>query len=213
MSRQLGAKCRLCRREGMKLYLKSKRCESAKCPFEGQKTRAYPPGQAGKLKMRGKFSTFGKGLREKQKLKRIYGIFEKQFKIYFREATKNKGNTADHLALIVEKRLDNVLYQMGVTRSRTHARQLIVHGHVKINNRRVNVPAYAVKPAEIITFRDKEKIRTQLTEIAAENAYRAVPGWLSFDVETLQGEILAMPTVDDVKQPLQMQLIVEIASR
>ena len=158
MARNIGPKCRLCRREGIKLYLKGKRCDSAKCAFEGQNTRAYPPGQHGKLRMRAKLSTFGRGMREKQKFKRIYGIFEKQFKMYFTEASPQKGNTADLLILIIERRLDNVIYQLGFAKSRSHARQLIAHGHIFLNGKRVDIASYLVKAGELITLRKKEKL-------------------------------------------------------
>jgi len=213
MSRNTEAKCRRCRREGLKLHLKGKRCESAKCPFEGQNTRAYPPGQHGKIKARAKLSTYGKGLREKQKFKRLYGIMEKQFTKYFTEASRVKGNTADNLLIIIERRLDNVVYMMGAATSRSQARQLIAHGHVYINGRRLDIPSYLAKAGDVVTFRAKDKIKNQLKEIAADNSYRAVPGWLSFDGAELKGEVLTLPSIDDIQQPLQMQLIVEIASR
>ena len=213
MSRNTEAKCRKCRREGLKLHLKGKRCDSAKCPFEGQNTRAYPPGQHGKLKARSKLSTYGKGLREKQKFKKIYGIMEKQFSIYFKNASKHKGNTADNLLIAVERRLDNVVFMMGAANSRAHARQLIAHGHVYINGRRLDIPSYLVKTSDAISFRDKDKIKNKLKEVASENSYRAAPGWLSFDSENLKGEVITLPSIDDIQQPLQMQLIVEIASR
>ncbi len=213
MGRNTEAKCRRCRREGLKLHLKGKRCESAKCPFEGQNTRAYPPGQHGKLKARAKLSTYGKGLREKQKFKRIYGILDKQFTSYFNKANRLKGNTADNLLLLIERRLDNVLFMMSVANSRSQARQLIAHGHVFINGHRLDIPSYLVKAGDTITFRDKDKIKDKLKEIASENSYRPVPGWLSFDKDTLKGEVLTSPSIDDIQQPLQMQLIVEIASR
>lgn len=213
MSRNTEAKCRRCRREGLKLHLKGKRCESAKCPFEGQNTRAYPPGQHGKLKARAKLSTYGRGLREKQRFKRIYGIMEKQFTKYFSEASRVKGNTADNLLIIIERRLDNVIFMLGVAYSRTHARQMIAHGHVYINGHRLDIPSYLVKAGDVISFRAKDKIKNQIKEVAAENSYRSAPGWLQFDSENLKGEVLTLPSIDDIQQPLQMQLIVEIASR
>ncbi len=210
MGRYTGPSCRLCRREGMKLMLKGARCETAKCPMEKQH-RSFPPGMHNWR--RGRTSDFGLRLREKQKVKRYYGVFEKQFIKYFREAERQRGNTGNVLLTLLERRLDNVIYKLGWAPSRASARQTISHGHIYVNGRRVNVPSYLVRPGDKVSVKDAEKskslIRTRLEELGEPH----VQGWMSLDMVKLAADIQAFPTREDVMLPVEENLIVEICSR
>lgn len=208
MGRYTGPKCRLCRREGMKLFLKGVRCESEKCAIA---RRDYPPGNVSFR--RGKVSSFGEGLREKQKVKRFYGVFEKQFRRYFAEASRSKGNTGESLMSLFERRLDNVVFKLGWAASRGEARQLVAHGHINVGGRRINIPSYLVEIGDELKCRSREKsskrVRTRLDETKA----RQCPAWITADAENLGGKITAMPTREDVSIPVQEQLIIELLSK
>jgi len=210
MGRDTGPSCRLCRRQGIKLMLKGARCETAKCPMERQ-WRNSPPGMHSWR--RGRASEYGVRLREKQKVKRYYGIYEKQFLRYFRMAERQKSNTGAALLSLLERRLDNVVYKLGFASSRASARLTIVHGHIYVNGRRVNVPSYLVRPGERIAVKPSEKsqklIRARLEELGEPH----VQNWLSLDMTTLEGNVLAMPTRDDIMIPVEENLIIEFCSR
>ncbi|MCD6320158.1 MAG: 30S ribosomal protein S4 [Candidatus Desulfofervidaceae bacterium] len=208
MARYRGAVCRLCRREGAKLFLKGERCFTDKCALE---RRPYPPGQHGQ--MRTKKTEYGLLLREKQKLKRIYGVLEKQFRRYFAEAERRKGVTGETLLVLLERRLDNVIYRMGFANSRNQARQLVRHGHVMVNGRKVDIPSYQVKVGDVIKIREKSREIPLIKEALEGRARRGVPSWLEVDAERLEGKIKAMPTREEIAIPVQEQLIVEFYSK
>jgi len=208
MARYTGADCRLCRREGIKLFLKGDRCYSDKC---GVEKRPYPPGQAGKKRPRD--SEYRVQLREKQRTKRIYGLLEKQFRGYYTIASRQTGITGENLLRILESRLDNVVYRLGFAKSRDEARQIVRHGHIVVNGHRVDIPSYRVRPGEVIAVAEKSKnmlmIKTAL--IASEKI--EVSGWLEVDIEKLQGKILSLPTREQIDCPVREQLIVELYSK
>ena len=208
MARYTGSVCRLCRREGIKLFLKGSRCETAKCAIE---KRAYPPGQHGQG--RKKFSEYGTQLREKQKVKRIYGVLEKQFRNYFLAADKKKGITGENLLQKLELRMDNVIYRMGLASSRSTARQLVGHGHFTVNGKKMNIPSYALEQGDTIAL-NPNKIKKTPVKNAIENIKgKTLPDWLSFDTDSKQGIIQALPTREHVAMPIEEQLIVELYSR
>jgi len=200
--------CRLCRREGMKLFLKGDRCFSDKCSIE---KRNYPPGQHGQG--RPKFSDYGMQLREKQKVRRIYGILEKQFRKTVADAAKLKGVKGENLMALLERRLDNVVFRLGFVTSRAEARQLVRHGHFKVNGRRVDIPSYRVKQNDKIelTARGAKAARIEGALAALES--RGIPSWLSIDKDQKQGTILADPVREEITLPIQEQLIIELYSR
>ena len=208
MARYTGADCRLCRREGIKLFLKGDRCYGDKCAIE---RRPYPPGQAGKKRPRD--SEYRVQLREKQKTKRIYGLLEKQFRGYYTLASRQHGITGENLLRILESRLDNVVYRLGFAKSRDEARQIVRHNHIHVNGRRVNIPSYRVRPGDLVAIGPKSKdmlvIKTAL--IASEKI--EVPGWLEVDIEKLQGTILSLPSREMIDAPVREQLIVELYSK
>jgi len=208
MARYTGADCRLCRREGIKLFLKGDRCYGDKCAIE---RRPYPPGQAGKKRPRD--SEYRVQLREKQKTKRIYGLLEKQFRGYYTLASRQQGITGENLLRILESRLDNVVYRLGFAKSRDEARQIVRHNHIHVNGRRVNIPSYRVRPGDLVAIGPKSKdllvIKTAL--IASEKI--EVPGWLEVDIEKLQGTILSLPNREMIDAPVREQLIVELYSK
>jgi small subunit ribosomal protein S4 len=208
MARYTGADCRLCRREGIKLFLKGDRCYSEKCAVE---KRPYPPGMAGKKRPRD--SEYRVQLREKQRCKRMYGLLEKQFRGYYTVASAQKGITGENLLRLLESRLDNVVYRLGFAKSRDEARQVVRHGHIVVNGRRVDIPSYRVRPSEVVAVRDKSKellvIKTAL--IASEKI--EVPGWLEVDIEKLQGKVLSLPSREQIDAPVREQLIVELYSK
>jgi len=208
MARYTGADCRLCRREGIKLFLKGDRCYTDKCAVE---KRPYPPGMAGKKRPRD--SEYRVQLREKQRAKRMYGLLEKQFRGYYTIASAQKGITGENLLRLLESRLDNVVYRLGFAKSRDEARQVVRHGHITVNDHRVDIPSYRVRPGEVIAVRTKSKellvIKTAL--IASEKI--EVPGWLEVDIEKLQGKVLSLPTREQIDAPVREQLIVELYSK
>lgn len=201
-----GPVCRLCRREGKKLFLKGKRCLSAKCAIEKKRKR---PGELGKGFMR-KETDYGRHLREKQKVKRMYGLTEHQFRSYFERAARKKGVTGEELLKELELRLDNVVYRTGLARSRMEARQLVTHGHFMVNNRRVDIPSYSVSVADIITLR-KRKLPASIEDALLMKV--TPPRWISFDGESLKTEIVDLPRRDDVPEEIEERLIVELYSK
>ena len=208
MARYRGSVCRLCRREGVKLYLKGSRCETEKCAIE---KRAYPPGQHGQG--RSKFSEYGVQLREKQKVKRIYGVLEKPFRNYFFAADKKKGVTGENLLQNLELRFDNVIYRMGLAPSRNAARQLVRHKHFNVNGKKMDVPSYILRQGDIITPNPSKSKKKPVNDAIANIKNKTLPEWLAFDTDSKQGIIQAMPTREDVKLPIEEQLIVELYSR
>lgn len=213
MARYTGPVCKLCRREGEKLFLKGARCLSAKCSVE---RRTYPPGQHGKDAQfkRGRGSDYALQLREKQKARRIYGILERQFRRYFSEALRRPGLTGSNLLSILECRLDNVVYRLGWAASRSQARLLVQHGHITVNGRRTNVPSYLVREGDVIGVRENSRDRKYFKELPAfmEDRERA-PEWLTLDQGGLQGTVSRLPERRDIQLPLNEQLIVEYYSR
>ncbi|MDQ7844031.1 MAG: 30S ribosomal protein S4 [Armatimonadota bacterium] len=207
MGRYTDAVCRLCRREGMKLYLKGEKCYTEKCPVH---KRPVPPGMHGQG--RRKLSEFGVRLREKQKLRRIYGIYETQFKTYFRRAAQAKGVTGVRLLQLLETRLDNVVYRLGYATSRREARQMVLHGHIGVNGRKVTVPSYQLKPGDVVAPTPHGKEHPRVKELAA-TGLRTLPSWLEFTPERLEGRVLALPAREEIDVPVQEQLIVEYYSR
>ena len=210
MGRYTGPSCRLCRREGIKLMLKGARCESAKCPMERQ-WRNQPPGMHSWR--RGRPSEYSIRLREKQKVKRYYGVFDRQFMKYFREAERAKGNTGLALLSLLERRLDNVIYKLGFAGSHASARLTITHGHVYVKGRRVNIPSYLVRPGDKISLKDADRTRNLVRGRLEDLGEPHVQNWLQLDLVKLEGEVLAMPNRDDVMIPVEENLIVELCSR
>ena len=210
MARYRGAKCRLCRREGMKLFLKGDRCFKDTCAIE---KRNFPPGQHGRAH-RPKTVGYGVQLREKQKVKRIYRVLEKQFSNYFRKADKKKGITGETLLLSLERRLDNVVCRLGFTTSRDQGKQLVTHGHVRVNGRKVDIPSYQVNAGDVITLEEPaRKMQQILDSVASVSGRGGVPAWLQLDAENLKGTIASLPRRDDVQMPIDEQLIVELYSK
>jgi small subunit ribosomal protein S4 len=208
MARYTDAVCRLCRREGSKLFLKGDRCFSDKCAIE---RRAYAPGQHGQGRQR--FSDYGLQLREKQKVKRMYGLMEKQFRRTFVRASQMKGRTGDNLLLLLERRFDNVVYRLGYTTSRAEARQLIKHGHFHLNGHKATIPSIMMKAGDSVTLREKSKKVVRITGALETLEEKSVPEWLEIDTAESTGTIKALPTREDVTHPIQEQLIVELYSR
>ena len=208
MAKYNDAVCRLCRREGVKLYLKGEKCYSPKCILE---KRPYPPGKSSDRGRRAKVSDYGIRLREKQKARRIYGVMEKQFKRYFDMASREKGLTGENLIRLLERRLDNVVYRLGFASSRREARQLVSHGHFLINGRSTNIPSYLVKVGDTIKVKDKSK---DIEPIQRGLSYeKATPLWLELDMESLTGKVVDLPKREDVDIDIKEQLIVEFYSR
>ena len=210
MGRYLGSSCKHCRREGMKLMLKGIRCETAKCPVE-KKQRNLAPGMHGWR--RGRASEYGVRLREKQKIKRYYGLFERQFMRYFHEAKRGKGNTGEKLLQLLESRLDNVVYKLNFAPSRKAARQLIAHGHIYLNGRKVDVSDYTTKIGDKITVKKSEKSRKTIKEQLESNPNFVTQNWLQLSREVPEATVVALPTRDDVQIPVEEQLVVEFCSR
>lgn len=213
MARYTGPVCKLCRRDGEKLFLKGARCLSPKCSVE---RRAYPPGQHGKDAQfrRGRGSDYSLQLREKQKARRMYGILERQFRRYFSEALRRPGLTGSNLLTILESRLDNVVYRLGWADSRAHARQIVQHGHITVNGRRTNIPSYLVRPNDLVAIREQSRSRQYFKELRAYMEDRPhAPEWLSVNVGAIEGTVLRVPERRDIDLPLNEQLIVEYYSR
>jgi len=208
MARYTDAVCRLCRREGQKLFIKGDRCYTDKCAAD---RRPFPPGQHGQG--RTKTSEYGLQLREKQKARRYYGILESQFRGYFDMAQKKKGKTGENLLSILETRLDNTVYRLGFAMSRAEARQLVLHGHFLVNGRKVNIPSFLVKPGMIITLKEKSRSLDKFRSTIDANAFRQPPKWLDYDANSLVAKVIGFPTRDDIDMPIEEQLIVELYSK
>lgn len=208
MARYRDALCRLCRRESEKLFLKGDRCFTDKC---GVERRKYPPGQHGQR--RRKFSDYALQLREKQKAKETYGVLEKQFKKYFHMAEKKQGITGSNLLQLLERRLDNVVYRLGLASNRRQARQLVLHGHVTVNGRRVNIPSCLIRSGEAIGLKEASKKMPVVEENISKMEHRGIPGWLEMDAGILTGKILHYPSREEIELPVQEQLIVELYSK
>jgi len=207
MARYTGSVCRLCRREGEKLFLKGDRCYTGKC---GVTRRAYAPGQHGQG--RRKLSDYGVHLREKQKVKRFYGVLEGQFSKYFDMANKKQGVTGENFLSILESRLDNVIYRVGLASSRREARQLVNHGHFTINGKKCNIPSYLVKVGEVISVREKSQNSPRIKDLMADSG-RTIPKWLDMDKNTMTARVVAMASREDIDLPIQEHLIVEFYSK
>jgi small subunit ribosomal protein S4 len=208
MARYTGADCRLCRREGVKLFLKGDRCYSDKC---GVERRPFPPGQAGKKRPRD--SEYRVQLREKQKAKRSYGILEKQFRNYYELASRQQGITGENLLRLLESRLDNVVYRLGFAASRDEARQTVRHNHILVNGKRVNIPSYRVRPGDLVSLAPKARDLIVVKAAIISSARVEVPGWLQVDVEKLQGTVLSLPQRDQIDLAVREQLIIELYSK
>jgi len=208
MSKYTASRCRLCRRQGTKLFLKGPRCYTDKCAFE---RRPFAPGihKGGRRKLSG----YGLQLREKQRVRFIYGITEKQFENYFEKATRMPGITGENLLSLLERRLDNVIFRLGLSDSRIEARQIVSHGHVKVNGKRVNIPSYLVEEGDTIELSESGKENGKIKEILEEKESVPTPGWLEFDRSLLRGRILRDPRREDIDYPVQEQLIVEFYSK
>ncbi|QSO50527.1 30S ribosomal protein S4 [Alicyclobacillus curvatus] len=208
MARYTDSVCRLCRREGIKLYLKGDRCYSEKCSVD---KRPFPPGQHGQGRRRN--SEYGQQLREKQKARRYYGVLEKQFEAYYDEATRRQGVTGENLLQLLESRLDNVVYRLGFAASRPEARQLVRHGHFMVNGRRVDIPSYMTKPGDVINVREKSQ-QIERMKVLLENAEQKTIGpWLELDLSSKSGKIVRLPARDEIDTPVAEQMIVEHYSR
>ena len=209
MARYIGPVCRLCRREGMKLFLKGERCYTEKCAIE---KRNFAPGQHGKTR-KSKLAGYGVQLREKQKVKRIYGVLEDQFRRYFEQAERMRGITGETLLQLLERRLDNVAYRLGLATSRPQARQLVRHGHLTVNGRKVDIPSFSVKPGDVVMLRASSHKVPAVVHALEEVKGRGVPEWLSFDPNAFSGKISSIPTREQINLPVQEQLIVELYSK
>ena len=208
MARIRGTVCRLCRREGMKLFLKGNRCFTEKCAIE---KRNFAPGQHGKRRV--KLQGYGVQLREKQKVKRMYGLLENQFRLAFEEANRKKGVTGELLLINLERRLDNVVYRLGFAASRAQARQLVAHGHVRVGGRKVDIPAYLVKPGQVVSLKDKMGKNASVQAAAQSARGRGIPAWLTPDLDHLKGTVGSLPRREEITVPIQEQLIVELYSK
>ena len=209
MARYTGSVCRLCRRERMKLFLKGDRCFKEKCAIE---RRAYPPGQHGQRRGR-RTMGYGLQLREKQKVKRIYGVQERQFRNYFKKADKKKGITGENLLVALETRLDNIVYSLGFGGSRSQARQLVRHGHILVDGKKTTIPSFQAKVGQVISVKESSR-KNDFIRASVETARgRGVPEWLELDPENFTGKVLSLPVRDQIKIPIQEQLIVELYSR
>jgi len=209
MARYTGPVCRLCRREDMKLFLKGERCYTDKCGYE---RRSYPPGQHGQARRR-KRSDYGEQLREKQKVKRIYGIAERQFRGYYHRAARMKGVTGENLIQLLERRFDNVVYRMGFVSDHAEGRQLVRHGHFLVNGRRVNIPSYLVRDGDVVEVREKSRKIVRIIEALSAVDRRGLPSWVDVDKDGFRGTVKALPVRGDVTLPIREQLIVELYSK
>lgn len=209
MARYTEPVCRLCRREGLKLFLKGDRCYTGKCAID---RRAYAPGQHGQARGR-KPTEYGLQLREKQKARRLYGVMEKQFRHYFDVAVRKKGVAGENLLILLERRLDNVVFQLGFAASRAEARQLVNHGHFTVNGRKVDIPSYSMRVGETIAFKEKSRRTPRVKQILENMGSRPIPDWLSLDENAAAGTVVALPTREVIQVPIQERLIVEKYSR
>ena len=208
MARYTDAVCRLCRREGQKLFLKGDRCYTGNCAIE---RRAYAPGMHGQA--RSNSSEYGTQLREKQKAKRYYGVLESQFRSYFEMASKKKGKTGENLLSILETRLDNVVYRLGFAMSRAEARQLVRHGHFTVDGKKVDIPSFLVKPGMVIALKESDRSNEKFKASIEANSFRQPPKWLEYDANALAAKVAAVPVREDVDFPIEEQLIVELYSK
>lgn len=208
MARYTGPACRICRRQGLKLFLKGTKCTTEKCPFN---KRGFPPGQHGKQRI--KISDYGLRLREKQKVKQMYGVFERQFRRYFSVAVKTRGVTGEKLLQLLERRLDNTVFRLGFASSRAQARQLVLHGHMQVNGRTVTLPSFTVRPGQVLQAAGREDQLTRVRQTRDSLQDRAGPPWLDRAPDELKATVTAMPTRADVQFPIQEQLIVELYSK
>ena len=209
MARYTDSSCRLCRRENLKLFLKGDRCYSEKCAFE---RRGYAPGDHGQAHKKQR-SDYGVQLREKQKLKRLYGLLEKQFRGYFEKADQQKGITGTNLLIFLERRMDNMIFRMGLCNSRVEARQLISHGHFLINGKAVNIPSYLLKAGDEVSVKESSRKITRVLEAMETVARRGMPHWLELDKENFKASIKMLPVREDLTMPVQEQLVVELYSK
>ena len=208
MARYRGSECRLCRREGLKLFFKGDRCYTEKCAFE---RRGYAPGEHGQAGK--KHSDHRVQLREKQRPKRMDGVLEKQFRGYFERADRMKGITGSNLLMLLERRLDNVVFRLGFAPSRNEARQLVRHSHFLVNGRKVNIPSYTVRKDDVVELREKSRKVLPILDSLETVARRGIPGWLELDKETFKGVVKTIPTREDITMPVQEQLVVELYSK
>lgn len=212
MARYRGPVCRLCRREGMKLFLKGERCYKPSCPIEKRGTQ--PPGQHGRNVRRAKLIGYGEQLREKQKVKRIYGMLERQFRLYFERAAQMKGVTGENLLALLERRLDNTVYRLGFATSRAQARQLVNHGHIEVNGRKVNIPSFQVKIGDDVSIREGSRSNVHIQSAFQTASGRGRPGWLEVtSIDEMRGRVVALPRREDMAQNINEQLIVELYSK
>lgn len=209
MARYTGPACRRCRRENLKLYLKGDRCYSDKCSFE---RRAFGPGQHGQARFR-KVSDYAIQLREKQKVKNIYGMLEGQFRIYFHKADLQKGITGENLMIMLERRLDNTIFRLGFASSRKQARQLVLHNHIQVNGKKVNIPSFFISVNDVITVKEKSRTNSFLVESMEAVARRGIPSWLELDKDAFKATVKALPNREEITMPIQEQLIVELYSK
>lgn len=208
MARYTGALCRLCRREGEKLFLKGSRCYTDKCAVEKRK---YAPGQHGQS--RGKLSDYGIQLREKQKVRRIYGVMEDQFRIYFKKASRMKGVTGEVLLQLLERRLDNVVYRMGFSTNRREARQLVKHGHFLVNGRTVDIPSYLLRPGDVVEVREASRQLHTISDSLSMAEHKGFPEWIELDMQNMKGKFVRIPSREEIQLPVHEQLIVELYSK
>lgn len=212
MARYRGPVCRLCRREGMKLFLKGERCYKPSCPIEKRGTQ--PPGQHGRNVRRAKLIGYGEQLREKQKVKRIYGMLERQFRLYFERAVRTKGVAGENLLALLERRLDNVVYRLGYAMSRPQARQLVSHGHILVNGRKVDIPSFQVKVGDDVSIREGSRQNVHIQSAFQTASGRGRPGWLEVvSTDEMRGRVVALPRREDIGQNINEQLIVELYSK
>lgn len=209
MARYRGPVCRLCRREGEKLFLKGDRCSTAKCAIE---RRAYPPGEHGRDR-RLRITPYGLQLREKQKARRIYGILERQFRNYFKDAARMPGVTGENLLQILEARMDNLVYRLGFAPSRPASRQLVLHGHFEVNGRKVSVPSFQVRPGDVISVRDGSKNVPLIQDSVENRGGRDLPDWLEANVKAMKGRLLRVPARETIPITIQENMIVEFYSK
>jgi len=210
MARYIGPVCRLCRREGVRLYLKGQRCFSPKCGIE---KRAYPPGEHAQTRRRRRVSDYGLQLREKQKLRRIYGVLERQFRRYFEDAERRPGITGEILLQLLERRLDNIVYRLGLASSRAQARELVSQGHVAVNDGPVSIPSYLVRPDDTVSIRERSRSRAIFIAAAERAGGRRLPAWLQVEGDAMRGRVLAVPSRDEIDTQVQEELVVEYYSR
>ncbi|HHX87406.1 MAG TPA: 30S ribosomal protein S4 [Firmicutes bacterium] len=208
MARYRGPACRLCRREKIKLYLKGDRCYTDKCAVA---RHPYPPGEHGQGRQ--KYTEYGQQLREKQKARRIYGVLERQFRRYFREADRRKGVTGEILLQLLESRLDNIVYRLGLARSRPEARQLVRHGHIRVNNRKVDIPSYLTRPGDLVSVREESRQLPVFKEIVESGGAPSPGEWLEMDTDNLTGRVIRLPSREEIDVPIEEHLIVELYSR